>query len=360
MGDFTVKAAHPLVAEVGKLLSQLRAKTRPMVVAVSGGPDSVALLRALVALQTRTSPPLVLAHLNHQLRGQESDADESFVRTLHGNLLGEGAWSLELRCERLDVAARARAEGANLEASARQARYDWLTAIARETHAAWVATGHTADDQAETVLHHLLRGTGLNGLRGIALQRGLVPGIDVIRPLLRVTRAQVLDFLSATGQRYCKDQSNSNCEYTRNRLRHELLPHLAEHYNPAVRTILTRLAEQTEEVYAELEERARTLLKAAERPRAGALVVLDRATLEQAPGHLVREGLRLIWDREGWPRTNMGYAHWSRLLALITGKARALELPGGVCAQRRERVLQLGRPETSGELHARRQQAHRS
>src|SRR5207244_6544441 len=135
--------------------------------------------------------------------------------------------------------------------------YDWLTVVAQETGAAWIATGHTADDQAETVLHHILRGTGLSGLRGIALRRPLTHGTDLIRPLLRVTRAQVLDYLSAEGQPYCEDQSNSDLDYTRNRLRHELLPHLAEHYNSAVRSVLARLAEQAEEVYAELEERAR-------------------------------------------------------------------------------------------------------
>jgi tRNA(Ile)-lysidine synthase len=313
-----------------------------MVLAVSGGPDSVALLRALVALRTRRAAPLVLAHLNHQLRGPASDADEAFVRTVYGRLAAEGAEALELRCERLDVAAKAREQGANLEAVARQARYDWLTAVAQETGAARVATGHTADDQAETVLHRLLRGTGLSGLRGIALRRRLAHGIDLIRPLLRATRAQVLDYLRAEGQPYCEDQSNSDLDYTRNRLRHELLPHLAEHYNPAVRSVLVRLAEHAEEVCAELEERACSLLAAAERPRAGSRLVFDRAILTAAPRPVLREALRLVWDREGWPLGEMSRAHWNRLLALAAGEARALELPGGVRAWCRERVVQLG------------------
>jgi tRNA(Ile)-lysidine synthase len=282
-----------------------------------------------------------VAHLNHQLRGPESDADEAFVRTLHGRLVAEGARALELRCDCLDVAGRAREQGANLEAVARQARYAWLTTIAQETGAAWVATGHTADDQAETVLHHVLRGTGLGGLRGIARRRRLAPGIDLIRPLLRVTRAQVLDYLSAVGQPYCEDRSNNDRDYTRSRLRHELLPHLAEHYNPAVRSVLGRLAEQAAELYAELEDRARSLLAVTERPRAGPLLVFDRATLAEAPRPVLREALRLVWDREGWPRAEMSQAHWNRLLALVAGEARALELPGGVRAWCRECVVQV-------------------
>src|SRR5439155_11377281 len=103
-------------------------------------------------------------------------------------------------CARADVGAQARREGDNLESVARRIRYDWLVHVARDVHAPFVATGHTADDQAETVLHRLLRGTGLKGLRGIAARRTLAPGIELIRPLLEVTRAEVLAYLEAEGQ----------------------------------------------------------------------------------------------------------------------------------------------------------------
>src|SRR5262249_13050947 len=140
-----------------------------VVVAVSGGPDSVALLRALVAWRGNSPQPrLEIAHLNHQLRGQESDADAEFVRQLHTDLVAAGVPELALHCETGDGAALATAEKDKREAIARRERYDWLRQVAERTGARWVATGHTADDQAETVLHHLLRGTGLQGLRGIA------------------------------------------------------------------------------------------------------------------------------------------------------------------------------------------------
>ncbi len=134
----------------------------PGVVAVSGGADSVALLRALHA----ANPPggLVVAHLNHQLRGAESDGDEAFVRDLADRL------RKSFHVETLTI----QALGGNLEATARAVRYDWLARVAADTGAGWIATGHTADDQAETVLHRLVRGTGLTGLRGIAGRRSVL------------------------------------------------------------------------------------------------------------------------------------------------------------------------------------------
>src|SRR5205823_4132455 len=134
----------------------------------------------------------------HQLRGAENDADEAFVRALPETL----KTSVELHCVRIDVAAQARTEGANVEAVARRLRYEWLARVAKECQAAWVITGHTADDQAETVLHRLLRGTGLKGLRGIAARRQLADGVALVRPLLSVARASVMAYLQELGQDY--------------------------------------------------------------------------------------------------------------------------------------------------------------
>jgi tRNA(Ile)-lysidine synthase len=335
-----VKPDAPLVAEVRRCLDGAGCAG---VAAVSGGPDSVALLRALVAVRgDHAAGPLVVAHLNHQLRGPESDADEAFVCTLHAELAAGGAPGLELRCHRVDVAALAAAEGANVEAVARRVRYDWLAQTAAEAGVPWVATGHTADDQAETVLHRLLRGTGLRGLRGIAAQRPLRPGVELLRPLLRITRAEVLAYLNVAQQPYRQDSSNLDLDYTRNRIRHKLLPHLAERYNPGIVEILGRLAEQAEEAYREIESQAAALLAAAELPRAGPLLIFDRARLAESPRPLVREALRLAWEREGWPQSAMTFDHWDRLAAVACGESGAVDLPGGIRARYRGRVVQLG------------------
>jgi tRNA(Ile)-lysidine synthase len=315
-----------------------------MVVAVSGGPDSVALLRAVLAAPGSRAPGrLVVAHLNHQLRGAESDADAVFVEELVRSLQLSAPQGLRWRCERIDVAAQAREAGENLESTARQLRYAWLADVARHEGVPLIATGHTADDQAETVLHRLLRGTGLRGLRGIAARRELEPGISVIRPLLHVTRAEVLAYLESEGQAFREDPSNRDMRYTRNRIRHKLLPYLAERYNPAVVSILGRLAEGAYDVFQWYEAGAKKLLVESEHPRAGSLIVLDRNVLAAAPRHLVREVLRLIWNREGWPVGRMDFEAWDRLAGLVFGDGSAVDLPGGVHAVAKRHVVQLGR-----------------
>jgi tRNA(Ile)-lysidine synthase len=312
-----------------------------LVLAVSGGADSVALVRAVVAVRPESSTPLVLAHLNHQLRGDAGDADEAFVCRLYRYLVAAGTPALHLARERLDVPRLAHERGENLEATARRERYRWLAEIAQAHGLARVATGHTADDQAETVLHRLLRGTGLAGLRGIARRRELAPGVVAVRPLLRATRDDVLAYLAGIGQAYCEDATNRDLRLTRNRIRHQLLPHLARRYNPRVAEALARLAEQAQEVFRAEEQLAVELLSAAELPRAGALIVLDAGRLAAAPRHAVRAALRAVWAREGWPLGEMDHARWERLADLARADGGACDLPGGVHARRHGRVLQL-------------------
>lgn len=306
-----------------------RAECRgPGVVAVSGGPDSVALLRALHAVG---AGPLTVAHVNHRLRGTEADADEAFVRELAG-ALGVG-----FRCQAIEVAAL----GGNWEATARRVRYGFLAAVATEVGAGWIATGHTADDQAETVLHRIIRGTGLAGLRGIAAVRaGAAGGPAVVRPLLTATRAEVLTYLDALGQPFRQDRTNTDPRFTRNRIRHELLP-LLRTFNPEVVTALVRLAGQASEAYELVQARAAALLARAERPRAGGTVVLDAAELGGSPAE-VRAVLRLVWEREGWPTADMGADAWDRAAAVARGEAVACDLPAGVRVRRTGRVVQIG------------------
>lgn len=302
----------------------------PGVVAVSGGADSVALLRALVAVRTG---PLTVAHFNHRLRGAESDGDAAFVAELAGSL------GLPFRVGGADVAAVG--AGGNLEATARRLRYGWLAEVAADVGAKWVATGHTADDQAETVLHRLLRGTGLQGLRGIAAVRRF-PFPLLLRPLLTVTRADVLAYLGELHQPFRTDSSNADPRFTRNRIRAELLP-LLKTFNPDVASALTRLAEQAAEAHDVITEQARALLQRAERPRAGDTVVLDAAELIAAPPLVIRTALRLVWKREGWPTGDMGFDAWERAVEVATRNAGGCDFPEGVSARRVGRVVQIGR-----------------
>lgn len=329
----------PLTKRVDRFLTGLSAPIERLIVAVSGGPDSVALLRALAALRPC---PLLVAHLNHQLRGAESDEDESFVRQLCDSLGSTTGAAIECQFSRVDVRGQADRAGENLEHTARRLRYDWLIGLAHEAGTRWIATGHTADDQAETVLHHLLRGTGLHGLRGIAARREVDPGVEVIRPLLSLPRAEVMAYLAGEEQAYRTDCSNADLEFTRNRIRHELLPHLAATYNPAIASVLCRLAEQAQALAPDLEHETRQLLAAAELPRAGSLLIFDGRPLATGSRHLVRAMFRQVWLREGWPMGPMTFAHFDRLAAVALGETAATDLPGGIRARGKGHVVQLG------------------
>jgi len=331
-----------LVRKVERWLRRREIGAGNMVVAVSGGPDSVALLRAMLSARPpRFDGKIIVAHLNHRLRGLESDADAAFVRELQKQLARTYA-ALEMHCEAVDVAALAHAEHANLEGVARRLRYDWLAKVARETEARWIATGHTADDQAETVLHRLLRGTGLQGLRGIAGRWLVAPDLEIVRAMLAVKRAEVMEFLLREQQAYRVDSTNADLRYTRNRIRHQLLPHLARRYNAEIQVILCRLAEQAEEAYLHVASQAQALLADAELPRAGNLLVFDRPRLSAAPRRLLCEMFRLIWARESWPTGRMNFSAWERIADAAQGEATGVDLPGGVHLHCKERVVQLG------------------
>lgn len=203
-------------------------------VGVSGGADSVALLRFLAALRPQFGWDLVVCHIHHGLRGAEADRDECFVRALAEQL------GLPCAVSRIDAAALALREHISVEEAGRMARYAFFAQTAGE--GGRIATAHTLDDSIETVLMNLVRGTGLRGLCGIPRIRG-----NIVRPLLDCTRAEVEDYLGALGQPYCTDSTNLTDDYTRNRIRHDILPRLCA-LNPnfpgAMARMLPRLAAQ--------------------------------------------------------------------------------------------------------------------
>ncbi|MBI1320633.1 MAG: tRNA lysidine(34) synthetase TilS [Candidatus Hydrogenedens sp.] len=206
----------------------------PVLVACSGGADSVGLLHALVALGYSVQA----AHFNHQTRAGGSDADEAFVRDLCAAL------GVPLHVDTADVGAEARTCGESFEVCARRLRYAFLERCAVEIGCAVIATGHHADDQAETVLFRLLRGTGVSGLAGIPPVR-LLGDCRVVRPLLDCHRADIESWLKAQGHAWQEDESNADPRFLRNRIRHRLLPLLRAEYNPAIDAALIRLAEQS-------------------------------------------------------------------------------------------------------------------
>src|SRR5258708_18058123 len=223
-------------------------------VAVSGGADSVALLLLLLELREKLGIVLSVVHFNHKLRGKASDADEKFVAKLAAKL------GLEFRSASIDVAKKAKNERANLEDAARRARYDYFRSLAESGVCGRIAVAHTADDQAETVLAHLLRGTGLAGLGGIHPVAG-----PVVRPLLNVRRSELRRYLRARKQTWREDATNRDMKRMRARIRKKLLSLLERQFQPAIVEHLTTLADlaREDEVFFNtvLEERVAALVR---------------------------------------------------------------------------------------------------
>lgn len=309
-----------------------------LLVGVSGGADSVSLLRGLLILRTAWSLTVTAAHLNHRLRGADSDADAVWVRTLCERL------GVAIRVDELDVAAEAASRGIGIEEAAREGRYRFLEQVAGETGCTHVAVAHTADDQVETILHHILRGTSLAGLAGMSWHRRLAGGVKLARPLLDVARQDVVDFLCHHGQDFCADASNSDATFTRNRIRNELLPRLRSEFNPQIDDTLRRLGRQAAELHSLIEALAVDLLRRAIRHRAPTECRVDAATLADQPRPVVRELFVQLWRQQNWPRQKMGFDHWEQLVEIaLTGGAATLS--GNIDARRRHDEVVIATPD---------------
>ena len=207
----------------------------------------------------------------------------------------------------------------HFESDARRARYEWLTEIARARGASVVATGHTRDDQAETILHRILRGTGPRGLAGIPRTRVLAtaPELTMVRPFLGVSRRAIREYLAALGQPFREDQTNVDLARTRARIRHDLLPKLAVEYNPNVTAALVRLGALAASNQRAIEIDLRSLERDAVITRSPDCVVLKHGVLTSIPLFLRVEVLRRVWRRAGWPEVSMSARRWRRLGTLV-------------------------------------------
>jgi tRNA(Ile)-lysidine synthase len=316
-------------------------------VAVSGGGDSVALLMLLYDLRAELGITIAVVHLNHRLRGKHSAADERFVAELARSL------GLELFLKRRNVAARARAARGNLEETAREHRYAFFEElITRRGVLDRIATAHTLDDQAETVLDRILRGTGISGLAAIRAVRGAV-----VRPLLEVRREELRDFLESRGQPWREDASNQDLLQLRARLRHKLLPEITANYSPAAAghlAELARLAQGEEDFWRALEDDCFHRLVRAHKGvfsiRAPDLLLPLHLSLSAAESSAARDAARASTQQEALASRllrrifqampggrALGSRHVAQVLHLASsasGSGHRVELPGGIVALR--------------------------
>jgi tRNA(Ile)-lysidine synthase len=287
-----------------------------VVAALSGGADSVALL--LLLRDLHEAGDLVLdaaAHLNHQIRGAEADADEAFCRSLCGQI------AVELIAGRSDVPAVVARDRVSMEVAARRERQRFFADVLRARGADVVATAHTRDDQAETVLLRIVRGAGSRGLAGIRPRRG-----QLIRPLLAVSRQALREMLAARQQGWREDSSNADVSIPRNRVRAELLPYLTQHFNPAVSEGLARLADLAGEEDIWLEQWAGRVADEAIQAAAGT-VRLNVTRFADLPRGLARRVARRALEVAN-PGCFFAVPEVDRLLAVVGGQKRAAEISG--------------------------------
>ena len=286
--------------------------------AVSGGADSVALLHALCQLYPGRE--IAAVHLNHCLRGDDSDADEAFVREL----------AAELGCaqilRRAEVAEQARRSGENLEAAGRRARYAFFGDLLRDRRCSVIATAHTRSDQAETVLFRLMRGAGGAGLSGILPRRD----DSVVRPMLDVGRPEVIAYLQSHGLAWREDSTNADPSFARNRLRRQLLPQLREQWNPAIEAVLANTAdwalEETRYWESRIDRLRGTCTMAAGAGRGGGIVldVMETRSLHTAAQRRLLHSLLVDMG------TAPSFVHVEALRRLLTQRrgSGATDLPG--------------------------------
>ena len=318
-----------------------------MAVGLSGGADSVALLRALAERSRELGLVLHAAHLHHGLRGEEADADLAFARSLAADL------GLPFHEAQVDTEAEAKANAASakpaetIEEAARRLRYGWFRQLMASGEVEAVATAHTRDDQAETVLAKFLRGAWTEGLSGIHPVVEFPEG-RILRPLLSTTRAEVEAYLAALGQQWREDSSNRHPTFTRNRIRHELLP-LLEGWNPRLREHLAQMAQLAldEEAWwqTELARMGPQLLLPGKPVRGGGReaadgLALDVTRLAALAPALQRRLLRYATEQLGaavdFPSTEA-----LRTMALAGRAGQKLELAQGLRAERTHRELRL-------------------
>ncbi|HLG31039.1 MAG TPA: tRNA lysidine(34) synthetase TilS [Candidatus Brocadiales bacterium] len=290
-----------------------------VIVGVSGGADSVALLSLLLSIVVgaglKPAPTYYIAHLNHKLRGKESDEDEAFVRSLAER------FDIGIEVKSVDIKALTSIGRHSIEEVARKERYAFFESVARKVGASSIAVGHTADDNAETILHRIIRGTGLFGLQGMRPKRPLFTGssIQLIRPLIFSWREDIIKYLEQEGLPFRIDSSNLQVDYFRNMIRLELLPLLSQKYNKNIKEALCRLGEIAQQDYDFLSVKLNDVLDSTLDSRLSTLssIVLDASVLAKQPQILKQLAIRECLVRLGVSLKSIGYKNYTAISKLL-------------------------------------------
>lgn len=315
-----------------------------VVVGVSGGPDSMALLHLLLGLNESMGWKLKLhiAHLNHKLREHEAEEDAAFVRAAADH------HALPCTIDTRDIAAMSKSENLSPEELGRRERYAFYERVCLQARAKIVALGHQADDHAETILLRILRGTGVRGLAGIPRSRPLSPRseVTVVRPLLAYTKETLLGYLANEGIAYREDRTNASNEPMRNRLRNEILPLLTSRINPQTREALIRLGEQAHWVEDYLRETVERTFATLIVSRTDQMLTLNAEALARKSRIVQAEIIRLAYRSFGLGEQDFSFAHQVSVLDLVADPAsgRQAQLPGAMTVEKRYGHLIFSQP----------------
>ncbi|MBN3869408.1 tRNA lysidine(34) synthetase TilS [Nostoc sp. JL33] len=325
----------PLHAKIHRTIRSrhLFERNHRLLIAVSGGQDSLCLIKLLLDLQSKWGWYLGIAHCDHRWRS-DSEANAHHVENL------AKTWDISFYLETAIAPV-------NSEAAARDWRYQALSAIAKANNYQYIVTGHTASDRAETLLYNLIRGTGADGLQALTWQRPLTTGIMLVRPLLEITRTQTEQFCQELKLPIWEDSTNQDLQYARNRIRQELIPYLRENFNPQVESALAQTAELLQAEVEYLEKAAQQLRDGALGIGHGALGMgheedsftpvlplrLNRRVLQKAPLALQRRVMRQVLQQILTDAPS--FEHIEKLTALIIAPNRSQTdpFPGGAIAQ---------------------------
>ena len=302
-----------------------------VVLAVSGGADSTVLLYAIQALKAENilQAEFVCAHIHHQLRGAEADSDEQFV------IEQAAKFNLMVTTKRVDVRGFARDHKLSIETAARQCRIKALMEIATAAHCDRIATAHQKNDNAETVLHRLLRGTGYRGLGGIWPKRAFAGGVTFIRPMLCVSREEVIQYLQARNLTWRRDRTNTDCTYRRNFIRHCLLPTLQQDYNNPLVETLSDLAESARRFYDLVCKRADEVWPSLAECVAEKTILDMKEFQAQSPPVKI-ELIRRCLTHLDCGQRDLTQRHYERIVQLAGHSVTAgrIDLPGGFVVRR--------------------------
>ena len=299
-------------------------KNDRILVGVSGGPDSVTLLHVLNSLKKEYSLNIIIAHLDHKFRGEESAADRKFCEDLAKK------YNLEIMWEEIDVPGIAKEKGISPEEAARLARYDFFKRAAKEKNIHKIAVGHTRDDQAETVLMRIIRGAGMKGLGGISPVKEM-GGNKIIRPLIEVSRKEVEDFIAEEHLRFRKDSSNEKTIFTRNKIRLELIPLLEKDFNPNIKEVLSNMAENLQIENEFLSRYAKRKFKSASKIKQEQILI-DGKKFKKLPEAIRKRVLRAALEELKGDLRRLTYQHWKEMEELIDSRPvnSIVDLPAGI------------------------------